>query len=121
METYITICKIDNQWKFAVWLRQLKQGLCINLEGWDGKTDGRKVQSESEVSLRPHGPGSSVHGILQARVLEWVAISLFRVSSRPRDKPGSPTFWADTLPSEPPGKPKREGIYVYLWLAHVEV
>jgi len=32
METYITICKIDSQWIFAVWLRKLKQGLCINLE-----------------------------------------------------------------------------------------
>ena len=35
METYITICKIDSQQEFAVWLRKLKQGLCINLEGWD--------------------------------------------------------------------------------------
>ena len=26
METYITICKIDSQWEFAVWLRKLKQG-----------------------------------------------------------------------------------------------
>ena len=59
METYITICKIDNQWEFAVWLRKLKQGLCINLEGWD---------VEGEV-----------------------------------------------------GRFKREGIYVYLWLIHVEV
>ena len=33
METYITICKIDSQWEFAVWLRTLKQGLYINLEG----------------------------------------------------------------------------------------
>ena len=33
METYITICKIDSQWEFAVWLRKPKQGLCINLEG----------------------------------------------------------------------------------------
>ena len=32
METYITICKIDSQWEIAVWLRKLKQGLCINLE-----------------------------------------------------------------------------------------
>ena len=31
-------------------------------------------------------PGSSVHGILQARVLEWVAISFSRGSSRPRDQ-----------------------------------
>ena len=30
-------------------------------------------------------PGSSVHGILQARILGWVAISFFRGSSRPRD------------------------------------
>ena len=35
METYITIYKIYSQWEFAVWLRELKQGLCINLEGWD--------------------------------------------------------------------------------------
>ena len=33
VETYITICEIDGQWEFAVWLRKLKQGLCINLEG----------------------------------------------------------------------------------------
>ena len=31
-------------------------------------------------------PGSSVHGILQARILEWVAISFSRASSRPRDR-----------------------------------
>ena len=33
METYITICKIESQLEFAVWLRKLKQGLSINLEG----------------------------------------------------------------------------------------
>ena len=57
METYITICKIDSQWEFSVWLRKLK--LCINLEGWVGRQMG--------------------------------------------------------------GRFKREGIYVYLWLIHVEV
>ena len=31
VETYITICKIDSQREFAVWLRKLKQGFCINL------------------------------------------------------------------------------------------
>ena len=35
METYITIYKIDSQREFAVWLRKLKQVLCINLGGWD--------------------------------------------------------------------------------------
>ena len=31
-------------------------------------------------------PGSSVHGILQARILKWIAISFFRESPRPRDR-----------------------------------
>ena len=44
METYITTCKIDNQWEFALWLRKLKQGLCNNLAGWDGEEDGREIQ-----------------------------------------------------------------------------
>ena len=46
-------------------------------------------------------PGSSVHGILQARILEWVAISFSRGSSRPKDQTqvsriaGRPfNFWA---------------------------
>ena len=37
MEIYITLCKIDSQREFAVCLRKLKQGLCINLEWWDGE------------------------------------------------------------------------------------
>ena len=41
METYITICKIDSQREFAVWLRKLKQGLCINLERWERSSKGR--------------------------------------------------------------------------------
>ena len=44
MEIYNTICKIDSQWAFAVWLRELKQGLCDNLEGWDEEGDEREVQ-----------------------------------------------------------------------------
>ena len=44
METYVTICKIDSQWEFAVCLRKLKQGLCTNLEGRGGEGDGREVQ-----------------------------------------------------------------------------
>ena len=44
METHITICKIASKWEFAVWLRKLKQGLCINLERWDREGDGREVQ-----------------------------------------------------------------------------
>ena len=47
-------------------------------------------------------PGSPVHGIFQARVLKWVAISFSRGSSQPRIEPGSPALQVDTLLSEPP-------------------
>ena len=51
METYITICKIDSQWEFAVWLRKLQQGLCINLEEWDGEGDEREVQKGGDICI----------------------------------------------------------------------
>ena len=51
--------------------------------------------------------GSSVHGILQTRILKWDAMPYSKGSSRPRDQPGSPALQADAVPSEPPGKPIR--------------
>ena len=43
METYITICKMDSQREFAIWLRKFKRQLCINLEEWDGGGDAREI------------------------------------------------------------------------------
>ena len=51
MNTYITICKIDSQREFAVCLRKLKQGFCINLEGWDGEGDGREFQKVGDICI----------------------------------------------------------------------
>ena len=51
MGTYIAICKIDSQQEFAVWLRKLKQGLCTNLEGWDGEGDGREALKGGDVCI----------------------------------------------------------------------
>ena len=51
METCITICKIDSQQEFAVWLRKLKQGLCINLERWDGEGVGREFQKGRDICI----------------------------------------------------------------------
>ena len=51
MGTCITICKIDSQQEFAVWLRKLKQGLCINLEGCNGEEDGREVQKGGDICI----------------------------------------------------------------------
>ena len=51
METSITIRKIDSQWEFALCLQELKQGLCINLEGCDGEGDGREVQEGGTICI----------------------------------------------------------------------
>ena len=72
-------------------------------------------------------PGSSVHGNLQARILEWVAISFpCRVSCgdpnpnpspadlpHPGIEPGSPSLQTDSLLSEPPGKPSPTDSFVF--------
>jgi len=46
-------------------------------------------------------PGFSIHGIVQARILEWVAISSFRGLPNQGIEPGSPALQADSLPAEP--------------------
>ena len=73
---------------------------CINLI-FDMKSESEVAQSCptlcDPVDCSP--PGFSIHGIFQAWVLEWVAISFSRGSSWPR----SPALQADALPSEPPG------------------
>ena len=46
METYISICKRDNQQEFAVCLRKLRQGLCISLEGWGEREMGGRLKRE---------------------------------------------------------------------------
>ena len=49
----------------------------------------------------------AVHGIVQARIMEWVAFPFSRGSWI---KPRSPTVWMDSLPAEPQGKPKNTGV-----------
>ena len=45
--------------------------------------------------------GSSVHRILQTRILEWVAVPFSRGSSNPGTEPRSASLQVDSLPSEP--------------------
>ena len=56
----------------------------------------------------------TAHGILQARILEWIAFLFSRGSSTPGIKPRSPTLQAVSLPTEPPGKPKTNYRYTKL-------
>ena len=48
----------------------------------------------------------TVHGILQARIMEWVAFPFSRDLPNPGIEFRSPALQADALPSEPPGKPR---------------
>ena len=48
-----------------------------------------------------------VHGILQARILQWVPFPFSRGSSQPKDQT---TLQVDSLPAEPQGKPKNSGV-----------
>ena len=89
-------------------------GLCI------GTKRPRKCVSHSVVSncLRSHGlslVGFSVHGILQAIILEWVGISFSRGSSRPKDwtrvsciAGGLFIIWAT-------GKPTKAQVFLWIW------
>ena len=53
-------------------------------------------------------PGSSVHGISQARILEWFAISFSRGSSQPRDQTQVSSTEANSLAAEPALSPQGE-------------
>ena len=67
--------------------------------------------------------GSSVHGILQARILEWVAIAFSRGPSRPQGGPKSTAPQAKSLSSESPGKPRgniSQHNKSHLWQTHTQ-
>jgi len=78
----------------------------VLLEIEKGKSLSCLLRNPRDCSL----PGSTVHGILQARILEWVAILFSRALPNPGIEPRSPTLQADSLPSEPSGKPKNSGV-----------
>ena len=66
----------------------------------------RSVMSDSLwQSMDCSTSDSSVHGILQARILDWVTILFSRGSSRPKDRTQIPCIGRWILRTEPPGKP----------------
>ena len=67
------------------------------------------ISEETELFCDPMDcslPGSSVHGIFQARVLEWLVISFSRGSSQPRDRTLLSCIAGRFFTPVPPGKPK---------------
>ena len=72
-------------------------------------------------SWQPQGclPGSSVHGIPQASILEWVAVPFSRGSSRPGIELRFSALQPDSSPYEPPGKPTWLVMDIYIYLSPV--
>ena len=68
------------------------------------------VMSDSCNPMDYSAPGSSVHGISQARTVEWVVISFSRGSSQPRDQNCVSFIAGRFFITEPPGKPRCPGI-----------
>ena len=97
LRTVVDNCsELFTSWKrgtvLLFWGLLRRNGLSQSI--WRGLNDGEK-ESESEITqscltlCNPMDcslPGFSVHGIFQARVLEWAAISFSRGSSWPRDQ-----------------------------------
>ena len=85
-------------------------GLSINRQRKEHHTEGRHAQSLSHVCLCDlmdySPPGSAVHGIFQARILEWVAISPPEDLPDPGIQLASPSLQANSLSLEPSGKPQ---------------
>ena len=118
----------------SFWIPDLgeSQLLCDEVALWrgpcdrEGNSDSYQAQRNKErevAQLCPtlHDPmdcslpGSSFHGIFQARVLEWVAISFSRGFSNPGIEPRSPALQVDAIPSEPPGKSIRHKWVTIIW------
>ena len=94
--------------------RQEEKGMTEDeMVGWHHWLNGHEVKWSEIVQSCPtlcnpmdcSLPGSSVHRIFQARVLEWIAISFARGSSRPRNWTRVSHIAGRRLSSEPPGKP----------------
>ena len=97
--------------KFTYWDSQLRWDFSIALD-YQNSIQRCGIQwhvlvshSGTSDSLQPHGEcslqGSSVRGILQAGILGWLSFP----SPEDLPDPGPHTLQADSLPSEPPGKP----------------
>ena len=85
------------------------------------------AESESEVKVKVaqssptlfNSMDYTVHGILHARILEWVAFPFSRGSSQPGMEPRSPTLQVDSLPAESQGSPRIPEWVAYPFLQRI--
>ena len=85
-----------------------EKNLTVKIELWIVNSYWKWKSLSRVNSLRPHD--CTVHGLLQARILEWVAFPFSRVLPNPGIKLRSPALQTDSLPAEPQEKPKNTGV-----------
>ena len=78
----------------------------LPLGHWATLCESHSVVSDSATPWSDY----TVHGILQARILEWVAVPFSRDLPNPGIKSRSPALRVDSLPAEPQGKSKNTGV-----------
>ena len=105
-------CSISQWWLPHGWMH-LSKLIELNSKEWIVQHNvSRSVMLDSLRLMGCSPPGSSVHGILQARILEWVAIPFSRGSSQPRDWTQVSHTVGKFFTTKPPGKPVQHKIYL---------
>ena len=93
--------------RLAEWIQKQDPYICY-LQESESESESKVTQS-CPTLCDPMGHsllGACIHGILHSRILEWVAFPFSRDLPGPGIEPESPALQADSLLSEPPGKPK---------------
>ena len=93
-------------------LQHCRQILCCmsHLKFHTNTKSGLQYSTALKVKVASNSLDYTVCGILQARILEWVAFPFCRASSQPRDQTQVFAFQVDSLPAEPQGKPEKNGV-----------
>ena len=81
----------------------------VILLGFSGGSDGKESACNTDFNF-PHPMDYTVHVILQARILEWVAFPFSGDLPNSGIKPRSPALHIDSSPAEPPEKSKNTGV-----------
>ena len=106
-------CEVIPHWDFDLHFsnneRCWASFMCLLGEFLISVRNGRKVKVAQLCPTLCNPVDYIVHGILQARILEWVAFPFSRGSSQPRDQTQVSHIAGDSLPAEPQGKPKWKG------------
>ena len=111
-DTLATWCEELTHWKRLWCWEKSRAGGEEGDKGWDSwMADSMNTWVKvAHVLLFVNPTDDTVHGILQARILEWVVFPFSRRSSQLRDWTQAPALRADSLPAEPPGKSKNTGV-----------